>query len=314
MTLFYNNPLSSSELRILSMLKQRMNLPVESLNRYHNLQKGFEGEVTFHQFLSKNLDSECIVLYDLLLDSNLSEFQIDCIIIQQREIWYVEVKNISGDFILKDDALISLATGKELNNPLHQINRGTRLLKELQTKHGYRFPVRSYVVFVHSEFALYHLQQKHPIVLPNQIHRFIHNINKTHSTLTPAHHKLAETLCSIQIPPHHPDQIPSYDFNSIKKGIDCLHCKSPLSNSKMSRKRITCHECGFSESHESIVLRSVITFHTLFPKTRITTKNIVDWCDGMFSKFKTRNILYQFFRPVGIKKNMHFLIPSRNES
>jgi len=293
------------------MLKQRTDLPTKSLKRYHNLQKGYEGEVAFHQFLSKNLDSECIVLYDLLLDSNLSAFQIDCIIIQQREIWYVEVKNISGDFILRDGALINLTSGKEINNPLHQIQRGTRLLNELQIKHGYHFPIKSYVVFVHSEFALYHLQQKHPIVLPNQIRRFIHGINKNHSTLTTKHHKFAHKLYSIQTSPHYPDQIPSYDFNSIQKGTDCLHCKSPLNNSIMARKKLICHECGFAESQESIVVRSVITFQTLFPERRITTNNIVRWCDGLFSKFKIRNILFQFFEPTGNKKNMHFIVPDR---
>src|SRR5699024_12468236 len=92
------------------MLKQRMNLPVESMNRYHNLQKGFEGEVTFNQFLSKNLDSECIVLFDLLLDSNLYDFQIDCIIIHQRDFWYVMVIYINCDFILKYYVLISLVS------------------------------------------------------------------------------------------------------------------------------------------------------------------------------------------------------------
>lgn len=309
MTLHFNLPVEPTELKVLNILKKRMTLPRDALKFYYALEKGYEGEMKFHRLLKEHLASDCIVLYDLLLDSNSSEFQIDCIIIQQRTVWHLEVKNFEGDYILKDNAFYNLATDKEINNPLHQIERGKRLMSELLEKHGYEFPIKSYAIFVNPEFSLYQLPPKLPIVLPGQNRRFIHRIHNTRSKLSSAHHKLAHKLFSLQTSRSLSDRLPDYEFDSLGKGVQCLRCSGFLSVSGFHGRKLECAACGFSESRASAVLRSIVEFSILFPERRITTDVICKWCGGVFSKYKIRNILFQYLRPAGSQTNKYFVFP-----
>src|SRR5699024_7602533 len=129
-------------------------------------------------------------------DNYDSVLQLDCIIIQQREIQHLEIKNFEGDFQLKDNALHIIKTDKEIKNPLNQLERGKFLLKQFLHDLGYNLPLKSYVVFVNPEFTIYQDKPKHPIVHPSQIFRFIKMLNNTPSKLTKTHYKLAHTLFS----------------------------------------------------------------------------------------------------------------------
>ncbi|HLR01250.1 MAG TPA: nuclease-related domain-containing protein [Virgibacillus sp.] len=313
MALFYNQPSRPPELKIFETLKGRMTLPPDSSTFYHSLQKGYEGEMRWHKTLQKFLSSESIVLYDLLLDRNDSLFQLDCIIIQQRTIKHLEVKNFEGDFVKNDNKFFMLPEKKEVSNPLIQINRGQRLMNELLKQQGYHFPIESYVVFVHTEFALYQLQREIPIILPTQINRFINKINQTHSKINTIHHKLAEKLLSLRTSRPLSNRLPKYEFNQLKNGIQCLNCRGWLAENKTGRKLI-CDLCGGIESRESSVLRNIEEFRTLFPDKKITTESIFVWCGGILSKYKIRKVLSQFLLPTGSRTNMHFISPFNDRS
>lgn len=284
-----------------------MTFSQDRLKLFHTLQKGYEGEVRFYKLLKQHLTSECIVLYDLLLDRNDSLFQLDCIILQQHDIWHLEVKNYEGDFMVKDNTFYGLATEKEIHNPLHQIDRGKRLLKELLEKHGYAFPVKPYVVFVHPEFALYDLQPDLSIILPGQIRRFIYRINQTRSKLSSTQRELARILISLQASISLSDRLPVYDFDALKKGIPCLRCNGYLEISDFHGRALVCDSCGVKESRESAVVRNIDAFRTLFPGKKVTTKAIWAWCGGVISTYKIRKVLLQYFSPVGVKNHLHFV-------
>lgn len=312
MVVHYNHPTRPPELQILKILTDRMTLTPDSSNFYYTLQKGYDGEVNFHKHLKKYLTSDCIVLYDLLLDKRETLFQLDCIIIQQRSIWHIEVKNFEGDYILKDNRLYTLPNEKEISNPLNQIERGKRLLNESLEKHGYTFPINPYVVFIHPHFALYQLQTKLPIIIPGQINRFINTINNTHSKITSSHYKLAHTLFSLRHSKSLSSRLPKYEFEQLRKGIRCLHCDGYLTGGDFHKKKLNCDVCGVAESRESAVLRSVDEYSILFPENKITTNIIWNWCGEIISKYKIRRILFQFFQPVDKKKEMHFISPFKS--
>jgi len=309
LTLYYNSPIEPRELQILKILTDRMDIPSDSTKRHYNLQKGYEGEVKFHTALKENLSSDCLVLYDLCLDEKGSNFQTDCIIIKQRKIYYIEVKNFVGDYMIEDNTLYNLTSKKEVNNPISQMKRGKRLLEELLGKHGFNFPIKPYTIFIHSEFALYQLPTTLPLVLPNQIHRFINNINNTHSKLSSVHYKLAQRLLSVQNPSSSSNQVPEYEFEQLKKGIRCLHCDGYLVDGDFHRRILSCNLCGCPESRESAIIRSVDEYSILFPERKITTNAIWSWCGEVISKYKIRNVLFQFLKPIGEKNRLYFNSP-----
>lgn len=305
LVLHYNHPVRTEELRILAFLRHRMSLPQESLQRLSHLQKGYEGEVRFAKLLKAYLVSDAIVLYDLLLDSKGNAFQIDCVIIQERDVWHLEVKNYEGDYRMQGDAIYSMRNGYKLLNPLNQLDRGNVLLHERLRQWGYQFDVTSYLMFVHPEFALYRHDPKHPIVLYSQILRFIDTLNRKSSRLSSRHHQFARRLAESRIPEARADRLPDYDLHHLKEGIRCQACDGFLD--VMKGHRLCCGKCGYTEGRDSSVMRSVVEFNMLFPDVKITTKGMWNWCAIDCSKGTMKNILHRFMRPVSVKRHRHFV-------
>lgn len=307
LTPHYNHPARTEELRILAFLHRRMSLPPNSVKRSQHLQKGYEGEVRFAKKLNENLASDAIVLYDLLLDSKGNEFQLDCVIIQERDIWHLEVKNYEGDYQMQDNdnAIYSMRSGHKLLNPLNQLDRSNVLLQETLRQWGYKLAVRSYVVFVHPEFTLYRHDPNHPIVISSQILRFIDTLNKKSSQLKSRHYQLARKLLEEQVPETYADKLPSYELEHLKGGIRCQACDGFLDVIKGNS--FCCKECGYTEGLHSAVMRSVVEFNMLFPDVKITTKAMWNWCAIDRSKGTMKNILHTYMRPVGVKRHRHFV-------
>lgn len=310
MTLFYNHhPTRSKELQILKILNQRMTFPPKSRTRFYNLQKGYEGEVNFHKLLKEHLRSDCIVLYDLLLDSNGSEFQLDCIIIQEHNIWHLEIKNFSGDYQLTDNKLYSVASKKEVNNPFIQLERSKFLLGQSLDRLGFNLQLNSYVIFVNPEFTLYGSKASFPIIHPTQIIRFIKNLNTSPSILNKSHYNLASKLFHKQVPEEPYKRLPSYEYEQLNKGVRCPDCNGYLAPHGIHGKSYTCTKCGSREGRNSVVLRNAVEFNLLFPDRKITTKAIYDLCGGIISTYKIRKAALQFMQPMGGKRYKHFIFP-----
>lgn len=99
-----------------------MNLSKQDKQYHYNLKKGYEGELLFDS-LTKKLRCECLILNDLLLEVNLTTFQIDSLIITQGKLFYYEVKNQEGDYYYEADKFFR-KTKIETANPLLQVQRG----------------------------------------------------------------------------------------------------------------------------------------------------------------------------------------------
>lgn len=76
----------SKELKILTALNTRMDLPEKEKQQYWSLLKGFEGELHFDSRIA-SLETENLVLTDLLLEVSGSVFQIDSLVIFQDTVY-----------------------------------------------------------------------------------------------------------------------------------------------------------------------------------------------------------------------------------
>src|SRR5690606_17826779 len=108
-----------------------MELSTNDKKNFYNLEKGYQGELMFYELLEEELTSKCICLYDLLLECNQTEFQIDNLLIYQNTIIMNEVKNFDGDFFIKDNKWYAVSTRKEIRNPIKQLQRSEYLLRQL---------------------------------------------------------------------------------------------------------------------------------------------------------------------------------------
>ncbi|MFP5112763.1 nuclease-related domain-containing protein [Bacillaceae bacterium C204] len=294
--------IESDEIKILRYLNLRMKLAENDKQRYHNLVKGFEGEVMFDA-LTEKLQCPSLILNDLLLEANNSKFQLDSTIIFQERIYLFEVKNYEGDFYFEGDRFYALPK-KEYKNPLLQLQRSESLLRQLLENLGYRIPIEAYVIFINPQFTCYQAPLNEPIIYPNQLNRFIKKLNMLSSNLNTRHMRLAEKLVSmhqIELPY---DRLPSYEFGQIRKGGTCKLCNS--FSITVQGNKVICDVCGCEELVDSAVLRGVQEITLLFPEKKITTILVKEWCNVIESKKTIRRILKQNYSFEG-KKEFGFI-------
>ncbi|RXJ03037.1 NERD domain-containing protein [Anaerobacillus alkaliphilus] len=295
----------SEELLLFRQLYLRMELSEKDKQHYFNLEKGYEGELAFDHMIDHQR-SNCLILNDLLLEINNSLFQLDKVLIAPEKVYIYEVKNFEGDYYFESDRWFTL--GKtEIKDPLLQLKRSDSSLRRLLKQIGFNCTIDSHLIFVNPEFHLYNSPIHQPIIYPTQINRHIYDFKLNSSLkLNNNHFKLAEKLLDLHISKNPYSLVPKYQYDDIKKGIVCPTCGSFYSGMKEAHL-LSCGKCGFKETVESGVLRSVGEFALLFPDVRITKNIVWDWCRIVSSKYIIQRILMDNFKVVGAGKALHYI-------
>ncbi|MBY0121952.1 nuclease-related domain-containing protein [Bacillus sp. S/N-304-OC-R1] len=294
----------SNELVIMRSLNNRMELSEKDKRHYSNLEKGYQGELIFDQ-LTEKIQSDIYIINDLCLEYNRSIFQIDTLIISQKTIFPIEIKNYEGDYHYSSDEFRTLLSNHEITNPLDQLKRSKTLLASLLKNNGIYLPIEGYVTFVNPEFTLYQAPVIASIILPTQLNRFIKKLNDTPSKLNPQHRELADLLMEIHLSKSPFTRLPSYDYSQLQKGITCIACLS--FETICNEKKIVCNSCGYAEDIDFGVLRNVEELKCLFPNNKITTNYVHDWCKIVKSQKTIRRILLQNLESIGAKKHRYFV-------
>jgi hypothetical protein len=286
-------------LMILRTLNTRMVLAIEEQKYYLNLKKGFEGEVKF-DLLTETLQSDCLILNDLLLEINHTTFQIDTLIIFQDRVYLFEVKNFEGDYSYDADNF-KTNFGNKYQNPLDQLKRSKNMLHQLLQKYEYTTSIDASVIFINQDFTLYHAPLELPFIFPSQINRILKKLNIMPSRLSNLHKNLAEKLVSLhqsEAPAN--NRLPPYEYEQLRKGITCKECSS--FSMTVHRKKVACNDCGCEEVLALAVIRCVKEFKLLFPNRKITTNEIYEWCKVIESKKRISRILESNFKKIGVRK------------
>jgi len=295
-TMIYKSRSESAELLILDALNKRMSLTENDKQHYLVLRKGYDGEVLFDSMTEK-LECECLILNDLLLRINHTVFQIDALIITSDTVHIFEVKNFEGDYYYEEDKLY-LTNKKEVTNPLSQLSRCETLLRQLLLHLGYHSPINGKVIFINPEFSLFQAPLGKSLILPTQVKRFLNRVNNTPSKLNGKHKLLAEKLKSLHLTESPYQQLPSYSYDAVRRGIICDKCNS--FSVSVSGRSCICHECGYEENLSLAILRSVKEYKLLFPDRKVTTNEIYLWCNEVIPKQRVRRFLEKNFKIVGI--------------
>lgn len=294
----------SDELLKMRLLSTRMKLSQEEKFYYFNLEKGYEGEVEFDR-KAKSLQEERYFINDLLLKINHSYFQIDSTLISQDVIRLLDVKNFEGDFCLENDRFYAVKTGREYKNPIDQLNKCTSQFRQLLRDLKLNFLVEASVIFINPEFTLYNAQMDHPIILPNQVNRFLKSINTTSSKLNERHEELAKQLLSLHQTKNPFSQVPNYQYEELVKKIYCKYCNS--FSVSLQNHIFVCDKCRGLETTEDAILRNVKEFQLLFPERRITTTTIYEWCNVDLTKRTFCRILKKNFTAIGKTSDCYYI-------
>lgn len=300
--MFLKTRSESRELKLYRSLNARGNLLPEDRQHYYNLEKGYEGELEFDRYL-ESLSDDWLIVNDLFLRYNNTNFQIDSLLFSHEIIFLFEIKNFEGDFCIESDQWYTLSK-KEINNPMIQLERNQSLLRRLLQDWGYNYSIQANLVFVNREFTLYNAPLDKPIILPSQINRYFNRLNMKKPRINSRDKKVAELLIAEHIsnPPF--SKIPDYNLNSLEKGIVCGNCHRLMPDIKATK--LVCRHCGHTEPVSSGILRSVEEMGMLFPEHKITTNNVHDWCKMIDSKKRIQRVLSKNFEHKGFGKYSYY--------
>ncbi|WP_423407453.1 nuclease-related domain-containing protein [Heyndrickxia sp. MSNUG] len=261
-------------------LNYRMELPDKDKQYYLNLQKGFEGEVLFDEYLQR-IEIESFILNDLLFELNHSHFQIDSLLISQDHLHLFEVKNYEGEFYFEGEKFKKI-NGVEIKNPMLQLDRNDSLFRQLMHSFHLKVPIRAYLIFINPEFTLYQAPLDRRIILPTNLNRLIQQFDTQKSTLNNQHARLSEKLLSNHLTKSPFSKVPEYDYNELRKGVFCESCGTVMKEYRPVI--VTCQKCGKHENTKDALLRSIEEYKILNPTKKISTNTIYEWCGGLFPK------------------------------
>jgi hypothetical protein len=274
--MFYKKRSESKELLALRSLNIRMRLSKKDKQHYLNLEKGFEGEVKFDQLAEKVLDDK-YVLNDLFLEVNHSYSQIDTLSISHGIIHLLNIKNYEGDYYFKEDKLFRVSNEKEYQHPLLQLQRSTTIMRQILQDIQEDYIVKPYAVFVNPQFTSYQSPLNQPIIYPTQLIRFLNTLENTPSSLSDKNRNLANKLAAMHKTKNPFIHLPEYRYDQLRKGVYCKVCMS--FDTFKTHGGIVCSKCGEHEKLEKAIIRNAEEFKLLFPKVKITTNLIFDWCN-----------------------------------
>ncbi|THE11243.1 NERD domain-containing protein [Bacillus timonensis] len=293
------------ELILLRLIRARNKVSEKTENQIVSLEKGYDGEKMFDQRMI-NLSLDCLIINDLLFETSNTHYQIDSLLITQPKIHIFEVKNYEGDYVLDGDSMRILSSGKEIKNPLLQLNRSVSLFRQFLQQQRLNFSVEGHLVFIHPEFYLYNAPPELPIIFPTQLDRFLKQLNTQSSKLIGKHQGLANKLLASHIKDSPYSLLPEYSYDEMEKGILCGRCGEGFMLSVDHLHYLTCEKCNFAENKETAILRSIEEFSLLFPNKRITTNAIYDWCKVINSKKTIRKLLQTNFKHVRFGNSSYF--------
>ncbi|WP_347568707.1 nuclease-related domain-containing protein [Neobacillus sp. MM2021_6] len=291
----------------MELLDTFMTLPEKDRQHYVRLKKGYEGELMFDA-LTKKLQCECYILNDLLLNVNNTTFQIDSLLIVSEKICLFEVKNFEGDYFYETDTDVDRLykrPNKEYTNPLHQLNRCKSLLRQLLHQIGFILPIEAQVVFINPGFTLYQATLDKPFIFPTQVNSYLKKIDGLPSRLNEKHKFLADKLISLHMEENPYTTLPPYHYEGLRKGLTCVGCRS--FSMSVHGKKCVCGDCGHEELATTAVLRSVNELKLLFPKMRITTNLVYEWCRVVKCKKTIRRVLERNFKKAGVRQWTYYV-------
>ncbi|MDM5340020.1 nuclease-related domain-containing protein [Fictibacillus enclensis] len=237
--------------------------------------KGYRGELSLDFYLQHLPQKDYLILHDIRLPGNFSDFQMDLLVLSPFFVLNLEIKNISGSLLFDEthQQLIRSIEGKEegFSYPMIQIKRQEQLFKEWMSKNRCPIPPLISLIVISSPQTIF--RTKGPSTINRMITRSallpekIDYLNQIH-TQQIFNKRHLKRLSHLLIEQHQPES-----FNPLERfkimptelltGVHCSSCFFlPL---KRKRGKWFCAACLHYSSDAHIP--SLEDYYLLFQPT-----------------------------------------------
>lgn len=178
-----------------------------------------------------------------------SHYQLDTVLVTNRYVLYLEVKNIRGtiEFMTNPQQLKRTLEGKVdfMSCPLVQTKRNHQSLQYLIRQYHSKLPVFSAIVFTSSSATVLSQQHDVQIVYRRQLDHYLGKLNTLPEILDkPSFQKLVKKLKQATQNFHPEALVVRYNMDpaSLRTGIFCTSCEGHMVPATPSYKCSACHK------------------------------------------------------------------------
>ncbi|MEN1967708.1 NERD domain-containing protein [Lentibacillus sp. N15] len=243
----------------------------ENYQRFH---AGYQGEKTVDYNLMQFPQKNFFVLHDIRLKIHNVHFQIDTLIIYEKFILILEIKNLAGiiEYDSKLRQLVQINSEKKiaLQDPILQAETQKEHLKAWLQQLNISIPIDTLVVNANPS-TIINIKQDDPaiylkLIRNENLHLTLNKITEKYTSkvlLATEISKLSNTILNWNTPLH-PNLIKQFNVQErhLKTAITCPECGQP--SIKRARGKWVCQKCHTIESnlHEQIILDYFLLHHS----------------------------------------------------
>lgn len=277
----------SLTLRIMEVLNQRMRLDTKARWYLIKLLEGYEGELALDACMEKLLKGG-IILKDVRVKTPAGSCQIDTIVIKGKIIFIYEVKSLIGEHIYGKDTLCRLPD-TVFDNPELQLTKIHTRMMSLLKRAKLNFRIVKKVVYINPTMTMYQAPESNDFLMHGQLEKHFSEVNAIPNYPSAQLQQLLQVIGESYWEDIRFEDIPAYNFEGLKKGIYCEHCGSY--QMKVHRNNCSCLDCHSNTKNMDLLHKNISEIRLLFPEMTLSTKNIKDWCNGVYQERRIQRAL-----------------------
>ncbi|MCG7419036.1 NERD domain-containing protein [Macrococcus epidermidis] len=259
---------------------------------YHRSYYGYLGEL---QFLNEfPVEDKYIQLFNICIEFEGQSFEVDRMILTGEKIFAFDVKNYFGKFV--NEGMVWKKPGFSIKNPeaqfmtMHETLTG--LIQWMETGHS----VESKMIFINKGFSF---QNK---VIDMVKYYDIGQVMKSVGECAAAgelESRMASYFNDIHRPISLYDRRPNFNFEKVKRGLQCTKCGLEINIICDKTKAIVCKGCLKRMKKMELIRDNLIELEVLLNRP-ITTKDAHRWV-GRELRNTTYRVLEKYFKKDGEK-------------
>lgn len=274
----------------------------------HRLEAGEIGEQKVLDIFQKYSPDHWIGIQNIWLKFyGTSEF--DFILLTNNIQYLFEIKNYNGTYVYKD-GVNTINQHVISSNPINQARSAVTKMQSILNEHSKNIQVKGAVIFAgdNCEVSIQSEVNDIAILKTEDLYDFIQKIileEQSNSYKSVDTQSVIEHFERHEVSPPYPIQpINQEQMKQIRLGIYCAYCGN--FDLTIEKHYVKC-SCGFHESREEAILRTICEYGTLNFKDHLSTGVLTDFLNGQASHVHIQKILAKHFEMVKNNRYTYYI-------
>lgn len=275
-----------------------------------SLENGVTGENMALDYIKRNVPDEWSIIRNLWVNyQGLCEFDL-ILVTEGNQIYVFEVKNYSGTFSYQEGEC--KVNGRVItSNCVEQAKKAQVYLQAICRKISPDIRVTGVLVFISADnwIEINSEVKNLQILMRNQFQIFLKDIVKNNKAALGQRNMISSLLYACQQynieNPFTPQPLNPKEISQLRKGMCCDSCQS--FDLVIQTHTVSCRHCGFIETKEKTVLRTIHEYGVLTHNQHLTMGALLEFFNHQIHRNVLRRILTKYFDKVGNGRSTNYL-------